>query len=114
VHGALHHSSSDHLGATSLQWILLVEDGLKWSVLHFSFIWSLQGEIIFSFWKSNTRDAVFFTKSSINTSVHLYLCSTGIQTAFHVWDLTLEVLSGRKALIIGAPNFKCFTAVQSK
>lgn len=65
-------------------------------------------------WKSNTRDAVFFTKSSINTSVHLYLCSTGIQTAFRVWDLTLEVLSGRKALIIGAPNFKCFTAVQSK
>lgn len=47
MHGALHHSSSDHLGATSLQWILLVEDGLKWSVLHFSFIWSLQGEISF-------------------------------------------------------------------
>lgn len=33
---------------------------------------------------------------------------------FHVWDLTLEVCSGRKALIIGAPTFMCFTAIQSK
>lgn len=46
-------------------------------------------------------------EASINTSLRLHFCSFGTKITFHVWDLKVEVLGGRKTLLICVCNLKC-------
>lgn len=43
--------------------------------------------------------------------MRLHFCSSGTKITFHVWGLKVEVLSGRKTLLIYAPNLKCLIVV---
>lgn len=53
-------------------------------------------------------------KASINTSMRLHFCSSGTKITFHVWGLKVEVLGGRKTLLIYVPNLKCLIVISVK
>lgn len=46
-------------------------------------------------------------EASINTSLRPHFCSLGTKITFHVWHLKVEVLGGRKTLLICVRNLKC-------